>query len=189
MTDAIKIFFLDRKTPASPSPRKPKLWPLGHYFALCLLIFSCKEAPKAEPQQIQSVLAEHIPQSQYVDLEGRALGLSDFKGKRVLLNYWATWCRPCIEEMPALGRLELALANEGYVFLYASDESLEKINAFKKAKGFDLHFIKFNGNLAEQQINALPATFIYDADGQQVARFDGAMAWDSPEMIEQLKSL
>jgi thiol-disulfide isomerase/thioredoxin len=124
-----------------------------------------------------------------VDLEGKPLALSDFKGKRILLNYWATWCRPCIEEMPALGRLESVLSKEGYVFLLASDESLEKIRAFKDAWGVELAFIKFNGNLTEQQINALPATFVYDTDGRQLARFDGAMAWDSPEMIEQLKSL
>lgn len=125
----------------------------------------------------------------YEDLEGNAISLSDYKGKRVLLNYWATWCRPCIAEMPDMEKAQAILENENYVFLFASDQSVAKIEKFKEARGFNLNFIKFNGVYANKGVSALPATFIYNELGEQVLRFDGGLKWDSPEMIEKLRAV
>ncbi|MEO9479906.1 MAG: TlpA disulfide reductase family protein [Maribacter dokdonensis] len=125
----------------------------------------------------------------YEDLEGNVISLSDYKGKRVLLNYWATWCRPCIAEMPDMEKAQAILENENYVFLFASDQSVAKIEKFKEARGFNLNFIKFNGVYANKGVSALPATFIYNEVGEQVLRFDGGLKWDSPEMIEKLRAV
>ncbi|MFK7813886.1 MAG: TlpA family protein disulfide reductase [Maribacter sp.] len=162
-------------------------------FALCFLfLLACKETPKVVEQQEASVMAEpeqNEPKSTFEDLVGNPIELSDYKGKRVLLNFWATWCRPCIEEMPALLKAEAVLKDENYVFLLASDQSEEKIVAFKEKKGFDFKYLKFHGAMSDFDISALPATFIYNEEGKMVHRIDGATEWDSPSVIDDLKAI
>ncbi|MEP2239044.1 MAG: TlpA disulfide reductase family protein [Maribacter sp.] len=155
-----------------------------------MVVIGCKEdkTKKGRPEKKETV-TEKVASSTYEDLEGNPIELSDYKDKRVLVNYWATWCRPCIEEMPDMEKAQAILADENYVFLFASDQSVEKINKFKEARGFQLDFIKFNGVYAEENVSALPATFIYNEVGEQVARFDGGLKWDSPEMIEKLRAV
>lgn len=158
---------------------------------LCASVLSCKndqnkEAESNSPASVQEV---SIAKSSFEDLDGNPIELSDFKGKRVLLNYWATWCRPCIEEMPAMLRAQEVLANENYVFLLASDQSIDKIKAFKDKKKFDFTFLKFNGSLTDMNINALPATFIYNESGKFMNRVDGATEWDSPKILDKLKAI
>ncbi len=159
---------------------------------LVLVLFSCKEVPKEKQSAAETPalkVEEAAVTSSYSDLEGNPIALEDYKGKRVFINYWATWCRPCIEEMPDLLKLQAILVAENYVFLLASDESFEKIKKFKRARNFDFNFIKYNGTYGEQQINALPVTFVYNEAGEQVFRFDGAMDWNTQEVIEKLKNL
>ncbi len=130
-----------------------------------------------------------LGETDFEDLNGNPVALSDFKGKRVVLNYWATWCRPCIAEMPSILRAQDILEKEGYVFLLASDQAIETIKEFKQKKEFDFTYLKFNGSLAEQQINALPASFIYNSKGALQFKVMGAKEWDSPESLEELKDV
>ncbi len=159
--------------------------------AISISFLGCKEVKEEQKEAPESIAVEveQVSKSLYVDLEGNPVELADYKGKRILLNYWATWCRPCIEEMPALLKVQRILEKENYVFLFASDQTLKKIIAFKEARGFDFKYIKYNGAYTEQKISALPVTLIYNEAGEQVLRFDGGMDWDSPEMIEQLRKI
>lgn len=125
----------------------------------------------------------------YVDLEGNKVELSDFKGKRILLNFWATWCRPCIEEMPSLLKAQEILENENYVFLLATDQTIKVINTFRERKGYEFNYLRYTGTFANIGIKALPKTFIYNEDGNKVDEISGAIEWDSPEVIERLKSI
>lgn len=161
-------------------------------FAVCFLFFlGCKEISKKTEQKKSTTipLEKNEPKSTFEDLEGKPIELLDYKGKKILLNYWATWCRPCIEEMPALLSLQSIMEKENYIFLFASDQSLDKIKTFKTTKKFDFNFLKFNRSYSEQQITALPVTLIYNEVGEQVARFDGGELWNTPEMIQKLKEL
>jgi len=163
------------------------------FAVLCLLFTSsCKEI-KASNEKGNTELSSNIPvvnkEAVYQDLEGNSIALSNYKGKRVLLNYWATWCKPCIEEMPSMERAQKLLEKEEYIFLFASDQSFEKILKFKERREFDLKFIKFNGNYADQNIRALPTTMIYNELGEQVERITGSVIWDAPEMIQKLKGI
>ena len=162
------------------------------FVVIFLMVLGCREAAKeAIPGSRQGSGREEsgAVAPLFQDLEGNAVALTEFKGKKVLLNYWATWCRPCIEEMPSLLRLQELLKTENYIFLLASDQSIKTIKDFKEARGFDFNFIKFSGSLTEQGISALPVTFIYNERGEQVERISGAVEWDAPEMILKLKSV
>lgn len=157
---------------------------------LTITLMGCKEEKTKAPASVSGEnIKDQEPTATYEDLEGNPIELSDYKGKRVLLNYWATWCRPCIEEMPDMEKAQAILEKDNYVFLFASDQSVEKINKFKEVRGFQLDYIKFNGAYAEENVSALPATFIYNEVGEQVLRFDGGLKWDSPEMIEKLRAV
>ena len=74
----------------------------------------------------------------YLDLENNEVNLSSFKGKKILINYWATWCGPCIQEMPSLLRAQEQLKSE-YVFLLVSEESTQRISRFISRKKFNFN--------------------------------------------------
>lgn len=161
------------------------------FLASIFIFFGCKNAKEEIKAEVESN-TQIVPEDSnplYQDLEGNAIALSDYKGKKVFLNYWATWCAPCIEEMPDLLLLKDHLEKENFIFLLASDQSVKKIRDFKSDRGFDFQFIKFNGAYVEQKIHALPVTLVFNEVGEQVARFDGATSWNTPEIIEQLKNI
>jgi len=164
-------------------------------FTVFVFLFSgCKEDKKTNPTVITTTAKEVIAEepevtSSFTDLEGNPVELTDYKGKRVLLNFWATWCKPCIEEMPSLLEAQDLLATENYIFLVASDQSMDKIKGFKEKKGFEFNWLKFNGTYSDLEIAALPATFIYNEAGEMVHRIDGATAWSSTEIMDLLKGI
>lgn len=125
----------------------------------------------------------------FQDLEGNPLELSDFAGKKVFLNYWATWCAPCIREIPSIQRASEALEEEGFVFLFASDESVETIRDFLDEHEFEGNFIKLNAFFAAHGVEAVPSSTLYDEQGNPLETWLGAYEWDSPEMLEELRSL
>jgi thiol-disulfide isomerase/thioredoxin len=126
--------------------------------------------------------------STFQDLEGRGLEIASFAGKKVFVNYWATWCAPCIREIPSIARAAAELADENYLFVLASDESPDAIRDFIADRGFDGHFIKLNGYFGAYGINAVPSSSLYDEQGQLLQSWAGAFEWDSPEMLEQLRN-
>lgn len=159
---------------------------------ILVVSFSCKNAPREEPQIDEKTNAASkllLVKSLYEDLEGNPIRLSDFKGKKIVLSFWATWCAPCIREMPSLLRSQEILEKENYVFLLPSDEATAKIIKFKERQQFNLNFIKFNGSLVKQNIHALPTTFIYNEKGKKIEVIVGANEWDSPEMIQKLRNI
>ena len=125
----------------------------------------------------------------YVDLYDNKVDLSAFKGKKVLINYWATWCGPCIQEMPSLLIAQEALKVENYVFLLVSDEAIKRISRFKDRKNFNFTYLKSITSLASMRIFTLPTTVIFNEDGKKVKTMVGAIEWDSKQMIKKLKAL
>jgi thiol-disulfide isomerase/thioredoxin len=125
----------------------------------------------------------------YVDLYDNKVDLSAFKGKKVLINYWATWCGPCIQEMPSLLKAQEVLKGENYVFLLVSDESIKRISRFKYLKNYNFTYLKSTTSLASMRIFTLPTTVICNEDGKKVKTMVGAIEWDSKQMIKKLKAL
>ena len=124
-----------------------------------------------------------------VDLNQNKVNLTSFEGKKIVINYWATWCGPCIKEMPELKRAEEILQNYNYTFLLVSDETISKINTFKNEKKFDFNFLKSVNSNEINGIYSLPTTYIFDENGKKVETFVGVVAWDSPRIINKLKKI
>jgi thiol-disulfide isomerase/thioredoxin len=122
--------------------------------------------------------------------DGRKLSLSDFRGKAVLLNIWATWCAPCREEMPALDRLQALAGGADFevVALNIDTARLERRRQFLDEIGVkSLAFYAdptadvFQALKRAGKAVGLPTTFLIDADGCEMGALAGAAAWDSED--------
>ena len=127
--------------------------------------------------------------STFLDLSENNLDLSEFKQGKIVISYWATWCAPCIKEMPSLKRAEKILKDYGYTFLLVSDETISKISRFKEEMNFDLKFLKSSKSFETLGIYSMPTSYIFDEKGKIVETIVGAIKWDSVEMINKLKML
>ena len=141
--------------------------------------------------QIHSA-ARPAPDTVFLHGDGSELRLSDYQGKVVVLNFWATWCAPCVREMPELDRLNAALAPVGIDVLAASMDRAghSAIAAFYEKIGITnlaaLHDPK--GTAARALgIRGLPTTLIIRPDGQEVARIEGIHHYDTDVTKAYLK--
>ena len=125
----------------------------------------------------------------FIDLYDNNLDLSEYKKGKIVINYWATWCAPCIKEMPSMKRAEEILEEYGYTFLLVSDETISKISSFKNEWNFDLNFLKSTKSFESLGVYAMPTSYIFDANGQLIETIVGAIEWDTEEMINKLKML
>ncbi|PQB07227.1 hypothetical protein BST83_08735 [Polaribacter filamentus] len=154
-------------------------------FIAVAFFFGCRDSKKSNNISNNSI--ENI--SYLVDLEGNSYNKTKLKGKKVLLNFWATWCGPCIKEMPDLLDAQKILIKDNYVFLLVSDESQEQILEFKKQANYDFTFLKATKTNASLGVYALPTTYIYNEKGQKVDKIIGFVKWDSEEIITKLKNI
>ena len=155
------------------------------FFTFVAFFFGCRDSKKSTTISNNSI--ENI--SYLVDLEGNSYNKTKLKGKKVLLNFWATWCGPCIKEMPDLLEAQKILIKDNYVFLLVSDESQEQILEFKKQTNYDFTFLKATKSNASFGVYALPTTYIYNEKGQKVDKIIGSVKWDSEEIIAKLKNI
>jgi len=156
-------------------------------FSLSLLM-SC--GTNNERQENAIGLAQEVtsPTLKLSDLEGNKIELSQFEGKGVFLNLWATWCKPCLMEMPAIESAYQTLKDQGYVFLAASYEAPEKIREFKEKNNYSFPIVHLQSDIQALGIQSLPTTLIYNQQGALVEQVVGTRAWDDPQIIDQLKS-
>ena len=132
------------------------------------------------------------PQEAFQDLAGEAVRLADFAGGAVLLNFWATWCPPCIHEMPSLDRLQAALEPEGLTVIAVSiDRGGQKTVApFLKRLGLEHVSIYLDpkSKLARAfGISGLPVTYLIDAEGRVLRSLTGPAEWDSEEAVALIR--
>ena len=130
----------------------------------------------------------------FEDGDGRRLLLSDFAGRVVLLNIWATWCPPCREEMPALDALQRALGGPGFavVPLSIDRDGISAVRRFYREIGIRDLGLYWGEDLRVQLAFAaigLPTTLLIDRKGREVARIYGPAGWDQPAAIAQIESV
>lgn len=134
-----------------------------------------------------------MPDLVFQDGVGKQIRLSDFEGKVVLLNVWATWCAPCREEMPALDGLEGALGDASFqvVALNVDAKGLELARSFLSDVGIE-HLSLFNeptlkASFALKTVG-LPTTILISPDGHELGRLVGPAAWNTPEAQALIKA-
>jgi len=182
----------------APFTAKSRTLPCLAALFLCSMLQSCSEDPASAMTSTGQAggQASALPvsatfdaaTSTFQDLQGRGLEIASFEGKKVFVNYWATWCAPCIREIPSLNRAAAALADENYLFLLASDESVADIRDFIAERGFGGHFVKLNGFFGSYGIHAVPSSSLYSEDGELLQSWAGAFEWDSEEMLEEIRA-
>ncbi|MCF6223204.1 MAG: TlpA family protein disulfide reductase [Flavobacteriaceae bacterium] len=159
-------------------------------FLSFFLLLNCGDVKKENISQKEGVKQNKEKSlALYTNLKGENVSLENFKGKRLLVNFWATWCTPCLQEMPSLVHAQELLKDENYVLLFPTTDKLETIKIFNDKKKYPLEFLHYSGTLDQLNIYALPATLIYNAEGKMVKRIDGATEWDSAEIINLLKAI
>ena len=133
-----------------------------------------------------------VPDLVFVDASGRKVSLSDFRGRPIVLNIWATWCVPCRKEMPSLDRLQAKFDPSKLIVLTLSidRQGASVISPFYQELG--LHslgiYVDTTGSAASKLgMPGVPGTLLIDAEGREVGRKLGPAAWDSPEVAEVLR--
>ena len=156
-------------------------------FILCsFLLFACNS--NITNNNISDLESLQL-KSSFFDLEENNIDLLEFNNGKVVISFWATWCAPCIKEMPSIKRAEEILKEYGYTFLLVSDETISKISNFKNEMDFDLKLLKSNKSFESLGVYAMPTSYIYDENGEIVETFVGVIEWDSEEIITKLKML
>ncbi len=152
-------------------------------FILFLLTLAGCSSKKKE--ELSSIVASQI---RLTDLNGKEVDLSDFERKTIFINFWATWCRPCVQEMPSIAVLQTQLAGKNIEFFFASDEEVDKIQKFMESRNMTLNFVRLE-NQESLRIQALPTTFIFNGEGNLVYSEVGYRKWDEPATIEMVLKL
>lgn len=119
------------------------------------------------------------PANSFYDAQGRAVRIADFKGKVVVLNLWATWCAPCVKEMPTLDALAVREGERLQVVTVSQDFEPAKVAPFFAEKKFRKlqPFIDSEIAFSTQMGLNLPATILYDSQGREVWRMLGDTDW------------
>ena len=128
----------------------------------------------------------------FLDQKDKKINIKDFNGNLVLLNFWATWCEPCKEEMPSLDRLQniLELDNIKVFAINISKESLKKINDFFQELNIEYLEPYFDAptTLAKTlSLRGVPTSILFNKEGKEFARIIGSIDFDNLEFIEWLK--
>ncbi len=149
---------------------------------------------KALAAKLAESAPKPLPEFSFTDADGKPHTVADFAGKGLLINLWATWCPPCVAEMPALDRAQAALAAEGIVILALSSDrgGRAMVEPFYRDKGIrQLGLWLDPRGAASRALGArgLPTTLVVDREGRERARAEGDQPWDSPEMLAAIRRL
>ena len=126
-------------------------------------------------------------------LDGREpVGLEAYQGDVILLNFWATWCKPCEDEMPAMERLYGELSPFGFELLAVSvDKSAPEVASFRERLGLSFPILLDPDEAISRayQTTGYPESFLIDRDGTVLERYVGPREWDDPLYVERIRRL
>ena len=128
----------------------------------------------------------------FTDIKGKKFTMKDFRGKIVFINIWATWCGPCLAEMPEMIELQNKLKGKPFVILtFAVDDSKADIVAFQKKKKYPFIIVHDKGKVIWNKVlgGSLPSTHIFGANGKSMAYVAGAFRWSKPKYVQFFKGL
>ena len=145
-------------------------------------IIACNNAAKEKPAD-SAKLNREIEKIKLTDFKGEPISLKQYQGKTIFINFWATWCKPCINEMPSIAEAQNILQNEKIIFLLASNESAEQIEEFSNTHDYKFNYVRIE-NSEEMNVLALPTTFIFNSKGDLLFSETGSRKWNEKNNID-----
>lgn len=173
---------------------------LGTLAATIGLLLALPVASAADGPPLEGTFGERFklkdnpqpaPDATFKSRSGETLTLADFEGRVVLVNFWATWCAPCVEEMPTLDALQADLGSDRFTVAAISEDKggFETVEPFLRDKlnleSLDI-YLDTEGKLARAfGLRGMPTTYLVDARGRVVGRLEGVAEWDT-EAVKDL---
>jgi thiol-disulfide isomerase/thioredoxin len=163
---------------------------------LILFIFLITNVSANDLPQIKNIVIHKDTKTYdnviFFDKKDQKINLKDFNGNLVVLNFWATWCEPCEEEMPSLDRLQINpnLNNLKIFPINISKENIEKVNIFFKdlgIKNFEPYFDSPATLAKTFSLRGVPTSILFDKNGKEFARIIGSIDFDDEKFINWLK--
>ena len=160
-----------------------------------MVFFALQQKKSSRGLSEMATLQEGQPAPNFTlpGLDGRPVSLSDYRGKVVLVNIWATWCAPCVAEMPSMERLYQRLKGDSFEILAVSIDTagVSTVAPFVKK-----HRLTFPALIDSQgitriayKISGVPESFIINRQGLLVKKIVGPLNWSSPEVLKSIRSL
>ena len=164
--------------------------PLLHILAMAMLLL-------ASPARAQTpegwITPDALPMMTVVDASSQGINLGQYRGRPLLIHLWATWCAPCVKEIPSISRLQADYAPRGLVLIPISqDFSAERVDKFfRKTKVTNLPvLLDVNSKIFQSlRTRGLPISILVDRQGREVRRFAGNTNWDDPLIRAQIDAL
>ena len=134
-----------------------------------------------------------LPDLEIQNADDKPMKLSDFKGKVVLLNFWATWCTPCVKEMPSLDRLQAEMPRDRFLVIPISLDgpSRPKVAPFYKEQrltSLRIYYDKGRKAMSTLGVTLLPTSILVDPEGRELGRREGDADWDTPEGLALMRA-
>jgi len=151
--------------------------------------------PGKPGQLIETRPAGPVPELNFTDIDEQPANLAAYKGKPLIVNLWATWCAPCVKEMPSLARLAAALKDQGVAVVAISEDRGGKyvVDPFLKEhaiSGLPIYLDKtMSTGKAFKATTVLPMTILINAEGNEIGRVFGDREWDSAESRAEIADL
>ncbi|MDG2034347.1 MAG: TlpA disulfide reductase family protein [Rhodospirillales bacterium] len=123
---------------------------------------------------------------------GQEVSLANFSGKVVMLNFWASWCSPCLRELPSINRLQARLGGDQFTVVALNVDRGGKSIASRYTRKLnldklDLYWDQDNTTAKSMKLQSMPTTIIFDAKGREVGRVVGSAEWDTKEAVDLLQ--
>lgn len=168
-------------------------------FVFALTFAQSKEAPLSTDEKKVLKKLRITPATQWIEahdfagkmMDAKSVNLQDYRGRFVLLNFWATWCSPCLKEMPDLENAYNEMGQEKLVVLAVGmGESVEKIKAFFNKYGFTFPLLADNRMKITKLygVRNIPVTYLIDPDGVVLGRALGVRDWANPDLLAFIDS-
>jgi len=134
-----------------------------------------------------------LPDLEFQDADDKPLRFTDFRGQALLINFWATWCAPCVKEMPSLDKLQAKFPRDKFLVLPLSIDgpSRAKVAPFykdQKLTHLGMYFDKGRKAMQGLNVSLLPTSILVDPMGRELGRLEGDADWDMPEGVALMKA-
>jgi thiol-disulfide isomerase/thioredoxin len=156
------------------------------------MLAACTSLAIAEPELRRWDGVDPPPPIELKTLDGKPFALSQLRGKVVLVNFWATWCEPCVEEMPSIQKLRARLAGQPFEVVAVNHQEGEaKIRAFLQKVPLEFTIVRDTDGAVTRAWKAriFPSSFVVDADGKIRYALTGAADWDAVQNVRQIRAL